>query len=619
MEKKYIVGIDFGHGETSAWIVPLELIDDQITGEALKLKPSNKFSDRSYYSAIYFTPNNGYSLDNMYGDVVTEFKNKVSTLDKPENSKKKEAYKKYIQEIYERLLQLNDDKLKVNNNGETNFYLCIACPTKWNQDEKSEYINFFNIALEKYKAEVLWVINESDAAYFTHGSVSDYKNKCVLIIDYGSSTIDYTVVYKGKKISDDSWSNQLGANNIEASILEEYRDNDDDYQLKFQNTLSKLKEIGSEFINIYSSLKFSIRKAKEASVTQNYYPNFDLNYNLIGIQTGYGLSETFQASTSERKKYKFEIECQIDKIESFKKYYNEVINDFKELNKKIQQKIGNKKIDSVILSGGACQMPWVKKAVEDIFCPLDIIHDGQASFVVAKGIALYARAQLKALEDLIEKIKTLNFYEMYIKADSNATAKAVNTMMPYMTKELKSKSTMTGIEIRQNFCDFVENLNEENLNYCNIVQHEFDFLISNSIRSAIKSVIQSVFKVDVDVSDVNLHTPIKVINWEHSLFVAGGTFYDAFTNWIDNSSDRWIFTWDKQRYGAELSKIVDGTAKILEELVNSGQIASYPQEVLNTYSERIKEGVIENAVKIFYNKQLFNTTFKSNGTNDRRL
>ena len=62
---------------------------------------------------------------------------------------------------------------------------------KVENDDRIEYVNFFNEALKEFGVEVMWVINESDAAYFSHGSTSEFADKCVLIIDYGSSTIDY--------------------------------------------------------------------------------------------------------------------------------------------------------------------------------------------------------------------------------------------------------------------------------------------------------------------------------------------------------------------------------------------------------------------------------------------
>lgn len=41
MKKEYIVAVDFGHGETSAWIVPMDNQMDR-QGEALKLRISNE-------------------------------------------------------------------------------------------------------------------------------------------------------------------------------------------------------------------------------------------------------------------------------------------------------------------------------------------------------------------------------------------------------------------------------------------------------------------------------------------------------------------------------------------------------------------------------------------------
>ena len=58
-------------------------------------------------------------------------------------------------------------------------------------------------------------------------------------------------------------------------------------------------------------------------------------------------------------------------------------------------------------------MPWVSDVVKEIFAPLNIEIDNQASFVVAKGIALYARTQMKALDDFLNKIRGLDFSNIY--------------------------------------------------------------------------------------------------------------------------------------------------------------------------------------------------------------
>ena len=53
--KEYVVGIDFGHGETSAWVVPINPdINTQIeeTGKDLKLNPATDFNPQ--WSLIYY-------------------------------------------------------------------------------------------------------------------------------------------------------------------------------------------------------------------------------------------------------------------------------------------------------------------------------------------------------------------------------------------------------------------------------------------------------------------------------------------------------------------------------------------------------------------------------------
>lgn len=609
MEKEFIVGIDFGHGETSAWLVPINLITASAAGEPLILRPSNKTEERSYHSVIYYNPEKGYSFDSLEANIIQGFKDKVSVLNQPQNYQKKEAYIAFIKHIYMRLIKHNT-MLKVDQDGNTNFYLCIACPTKWNQDEKDAYIQFFNDALCEFGVEVLWVINESDVAYFSHGSIDKYSDKCVLIIDYGSSTIDYTVVYKGKKISDDNWSNRLGASIVEESVLNECR-NFEDYQEKFENTISKLAELNLEYIDVNSCVKFETRKAKEVSVTYGNYPNLEVNYNLIGQKTGFGLTETFKA---EKRKYRFEIDCQIDKC--IEKYQSKVEEDFRNLNSEIQKVIGEQKVDCVILSGGACLMPWVRDAVENIFEPVNIEIDNQASFVVAKGIALYAKAQMSAFNDFLGKVSQIDFSNIYIKADTNATSKAILTLMPATSNRLKKQSSLNAIKIRKEYCDFVKNLDGDNVEYSNLVQREFDSLVSKSVAESIKDVIHKVFKIEVETSDIKLHLPVKIMSFKPSLFVEGGGFYEAFTNMIINYSNAyfgsWFFNWEKVRSASETAGIIDGIAQTLENYVKSGSLADYSdaETVIKAYAETIKEQVVNMAVDIFYKKQLFNTTFK---------
>ena len=381
MKKEYIVGVDFGYEVTSAWIISLF---DNFCGESLKLKATNKESERSYYSVIFSKPNGTYSLDDWQGDIITGFKDKVSLLNQPQNVQKREAYTAYIKQIYSRLLMLNT-ALQVDNNGDTNFYLCIACPIRWSQEDKDDYIHYFNDALSEFGIEVMLVINESDALHYSYSFLHKQSNKNTLIINYDASYVEYFVINNGSKNYLDS---KLGLDRVIEILLDECR-KDVDFQKTLGYTHSKLSELNIDAIDVMSNIKNEIKKGVESSVTYGYYPNLEVYYNLIEQQTGYGFTDTFRA---EKRKYKFEIDCQIDKyIESYKEMLE---NEFNSID-------SDNKIDNVIITGHYSSMPWITEVVEKVFNTATIHVDHQGGFAIARGIALFAKQQMKASKTLI--------------------------------------------------------------------------------------------------------------------------------------------------------------------------------------------------------------------------
>lgn len=495
MRKDYIVAVDFGHGETSAWIVPM---DNEIKnlGESLKLKSSNSEERRTIYSVIYQDENENFSLDDIAGNVIGGFKKKVCDLRK--DTQKYKAYTAFIKAIYKRLLSKND-YLHSDGEGNTNFYLCIACPTKWSNDDRIEYVNFFNEALNEFGVEVMWVINESDAAYFSHGSTSEFADKCVLIIDYGSSTIDYTLMYKGKKISDDQWSNDyLGASNIEKSILMEYS-SQEEYQEVYHKTEVKLRHDALGWVDIQPEVLFEIRKAKENCVIEGYFPDFILGHNVI--QRHDLLVKSDPNWRSRKKSYLFDYECDMD--ECLVDYKEGVYSSFADLARNISQKLNGQKVDTVIMSGGASLMPWVKEMVESTFPKAEIKLDNNASFVVSKGAALYARAQIKAFELFMSKIEAYQYKDVYIDADRTATNVAVDKLFPPFADSLCA-SSHTAAELRDECLDFLFSLNSRNQKFCNIMTDTIRTTISKKVANDIQDVVKSVFSINIPVEDIHI-------------------------------------------------------------------------------------------------------------------
>ena len=597
MRKEYIVAVDFGHGETSAWIVPMEnQMEHQ--GDALKLRTSNKVELRTIYSVIYQDKNGNFSLDNTDGNVIGGFKKKVCDLRK--DTQKYKAYTEFIKAIYKRLLNMNDDRLHSDGEGNTNFYLCIACPTKWSNDDRIEYVNFFNEALKEFGVEVMWVINESDAAYFSHGSTSEFADKCVLIIDYGSSTIDYTLMYKGKKISDDQWSNDyLGASNIEKSILMEYS-SQKDYQEVYQKTEEKLRHDALGWLHIQPEVLLEIRKAKENCVIEGYYPDFMLRHNVI--QRHDILVGSDPNWRRDRMSYLFDYECDMD--ECLVDYKEGVYTSFDNLAGHISQKLKGSNVDTVIMSGGASLMPWVKEMVKSTFPTAEIKLDNNASFVVSKGAALYARDQIKAFELFMEKIDAYQYKDVYIDADRTATNVAVDELFPPFADKL-CENSHTAAELRDEGLNFLFCLNSQNQKYCNIMTDTIRTTISQKVANDIKEVVQSVFSIDISVDDIHIDINPDILNFPEIGFEKGGEYYEKISSEI--SRPFFSITWDKMRTVSECRKII-GTIHNWLKGVSKG--FKYDENSLASSVDNIKQQVKTLAKEVFYKYQLFQTTFK---------
>lgn len=596
MRKDYIVAVDFGHGETSAWIVPM---DNEIKnlGESLKLKSSNSEERRTIYSVIYQDENENFSLDDIAGNVIGGFKKKVCDLRK--DTQKYKAYTAFIKAIYKRLLSKND-YLHSDGEGNTNFYLCIACPTKWSNDDRIEYVNFFNEALNEFGVEVMWVINESDAAYFSHGSTSEFADKCVLIIDYGSSTIDYTLMYKGKKISDDQWSNDyLGASNIEKSILMEYS-SQEEYQEVYHKTEVKLRHDALGWVDIQPEVLFEIRKAKENCVIEGYFPDFILGHNVI--QRHDLLVKSDPNWRSRKKSYLFDYECDMD--ECLVDYKEGVYSSFADLARNISQKLNGQKVDTVIMSGGASLMPWVKEMVESTFPKAEIKLDNNASFVVSKGAALYARAQIKAFELFMSKIEAYQYKDVYIDADRTATNVAVDKLFPPFADSLCA-SSHTAAELRDECLDFLFSLNSRNQKFCNIMTDTIRTTISKKVANDIQDVVKSVFSINIPVEDIHIDINPNIMDFNVVGFEKDGFFYEKISSEI--SGLFFSITWDKMRTVSECKKI---TGTIHCWLNNISKDFSYDDVSLASFADNIKKQVKTLAAEMFFKYQLFQTTFK---------
>ena len=598
--KKYIVGIDFGNGETSAWYTP---IDDsspntQSSG-SVKLMNANAPGERKIRTAIKLTKDGRFSTTEP-GAVMIGLKAKISTLDQ----QKRSAYKAFIKDIYKRILA-NNSHLVDNGNGDSNFYICIASPTKWNEVDLQEYINFFNNALSEFRQEVLWVINESDAAYFAHRD----DNKNVLVVDFGSSTIDYTLISHGLKVSDDKWSNDyLGAREIERAMLESYRTSPNS---NFQNaklaTEQILRQTGNNFYDVRATLEYELRREKERAYT-NYNPNnlrrpydYKFSYDFYE-ETGEMIFDDDQYNFKHKGFFRGENGvCEA--------YIKAVRDDFAELKQKIQRS-GIANIDNIILSGGACIMGWVQEEITKVFgTSVKIILDTDPEYVVSKGIALYAKAQIKALEDLRRSIQNIPYHSIYereyIKVRKSATVDITSHKAEQIVKKL---SMPTGLKILKAYMEIIQNIDSSNEDFCKSVKTVLNTVVNNEVGNRVKKVIYDAFNYSIKTEDVKVEFVPMVGRFTDDCFESGGFFYKV----VKGSVKPWykpFFDLDESLDATDVSNIVSAVnSKLKAEVLDDSFEITVHQ--LDERVDDIKRQVLQQVDEIFYANQLFKTTFK---------
>lgn len=595
----YIVGIDYGHGETAAWVVPLNADNPAglpLEGTSLRLRVSNEVESQKLPSVVYYDKNGNYFLTAKPGCGISGgMKGRVSSLEL--DNSRRTHYMNYIRLIVETLLELNSDILKIEE-GEANFRLCMASPTRWNDDEKKEYLELFNEALAPLNLQFEWIINESDAAYFTFNDKTAGPDKCSLVIDYGSSTIDYTAMKNGRKISNDDWSNQqLGASNIEKTMFESLSPQPDgsgrDDLLAI--TQSLLSDKGLLHIDPQQFLLFKLRIQKESDYTEG----------LTGFELIYRFTKPTNDSAFSQPLYEFK-----GNYDNVTADYRQVVKeDLIGLRQNIKNVNGGKDPDSIVLSGGASIMRWFKDLVKEVFECNEYLEDRNPSFVVAKGIALYARSQEDALKRFIDYILPIDYGQIYKEADIWATREGIKQFVDEPVRRISS-SSYNGIEIREIFCEFIQGLNSQNIKYCNLVRRAVDESLSKRVSDELVRAIQEVFHVRLSINDISIHIPVDIIDWKADEFKPGekGGWYNFFTNAI--ASQKFCFTWDKPRKTPENSKIANGVKKRLLELdFGKDIIVGYNPEFLNSQGERIKQQTLVKAIGLFFDYQLFKTTF----------
>ena len=450
---EYIIGIDLGHGETSAaicpllWDKPIEQLDrakDLEMGSNKKVLPS----------AITILENrDAFIGDRAFrSDILKKASVNVCFKQAPKdiNGPKEQLMIRFMHEVYNSILENNPSNLK-----EGNHCVYIATPSGWNAEQQKLYMEMAKQA----GLPIAGVTKESRAAFVcaqkdATSGLGRNVNRGAVVFDMGSSTLDFTYMNlsKGDKLIDNGYN--CGASFIEKTIL--------------QNVEEKT-EVVREFEKKYPKLKdrllFEARTVKERVY-------FDPTAKVKKFVNFEELIEDDEDFEDERFKLMFapgELDKLLESV-GYIKQIEDAMLDFK------SNYIHDAPIYGVFLTGGASRMDFIKPLVEKTWnLPAECVYrDQDPSLTISRGVAEVARIDMRTGEmdnDLNKAIDKVAKGEMVF-----------NTFALNFGKKIKKELSSSMGNTIENFMDFDEGRSLKDLK--DAIAQQADETVNNMIPKA---------------------------------------------------------------------------------------------------------------------------------------
>lgn len=383
-----IVGIDYGHGETSAGYVDSETIigneirmtDLQITeektvipsiickmstGEFVINPTDNQLATAHEIGLCFKAPLIG---DEQYEEITEENRN---------------FFRAFIQKVYESIASNENNPLHIDSSGQTDYKVYIACPSGWSDSQMQAYKTFVQ---EECEVPLIDIVKESRAAYIASrrkvGEGIRNQGGNVLVIDFGSSTVDFTYFNNDSKFEPVHEGYPAGASKIENDVL--------DFMVKSCNTEAHenynlvIERCGKT--RGRNALLFAIRKAKERFFSQDNPQNFSPSIHLRELFLDKSLTGRYIEPANEYENgYSKEVLENVI-LKDYKDSLADMLDDF-------ATKEGVSSIDKVILTGGASRMYFFKQLVSEKYGvskkEQTLIVDLEPSVTISEGIAAF--------------------------------------------------------------------------------------------------------------------------------------------------------------------------------------------------------------------------------------
>lgn len=405
MDKKkieYVIGIDLGHGETSAAVCSMEWdkLDNQLdSAKDLEMEPNRKVIP----SAITITADGTAKIGSAAFDpnILKKAKVNVCFKKRPENidGESEQLMIRFMQEVYR--------KIRENNPGmfsEGNHLVYIATPSGWDKEAQNLYLKM----AKKAGLPMGGITKESRAAFgrAQHDPTANLGRNIergAIVFDMGSSTLDFT--YHNSSLTnmvDNGYD--CGASFVEKSMF-----------AKLEISNEAIQEFRNRYPDLVDYLLFEVRRAKE-DIYFDTSRKYKKTINFEDIIDDEDLED-------ERFRLKFETGELNDFLEE-----NGYIGSIREaMRDYLTNHIPGQNIYGVFLTGGASRMDFIKPLVKECWnIPEDkIFRDQDPSLTISEGVAELARVDLRTrdmdtdLKPLLYKVSGRKVYEKFTENFGN--------------------------------------------------------------------------------------------------------------------------------------------------------------------------------------------------------
>lgn len=574
-DHKYVIGIDFGHGETSAAIACINSIEkpkdidlgcgNMNIPSAILIRENNE--EQEVYIGHYAISEFEDSYNEKTDTFRCSFKETPSSL----SQHGKEVLKTYFKSVYDTILSKN----VFPDINKDNHIVAIACPSnkmKWTDNEVELYrtlasdaglpiVCYQNTELPEYR--ISGIVREPRAAYIKAQKSSekaDLVHGGALTIDFGSSTVDLTYYNPNNNIIlDYGTEKDLGAQKVELAVFNH-----------LCKKYASLKHINETVINgdtnvtdykvlenAYYVLLLKIRFQKE-----DYYKGFSgkkIKIDLSLLEATHGL---YSEAITER--------ISSDELdELLTEYKNDIAHDFTKFKKDY---LNGLPVSMLILTGGASKMGFIRDISEAIFKPNMVEVDTNPGLTISTGVTLAGQADIKVarlLETLLRdnSIANASIWTEVKEQAANNLADAIIEDMQNRYMKLKNGEVKTIKSLSEDMKDFVSKLNHNaylNYSYADSLRAYINSSVYNKLRTILTEFFPTI--PQSKIRPISTNSQFK-IDFDSSII---GAINRAVSNSVSQIEDGFLMNAIKDLLNLGLItfdvlvKIIDSAAGLLE-------------------------------------------------------